>query len=63
MTQIKLFMDHTPEMEKFEKKVNDFLKDNDGKIEVRDIKYTAESPNPNNSKFKTWTAMIVYGVK
>lgn len=38
MTQIKLFMDKTPDMESFEKKVNDFLKENDGKIQVRDIK-------------------------
>ncbi len=47
MTQIKLFMDRTPDMESFEKKVNDFLKENEEKIVVRDIKYTAESPNPN----------------
>ncbi len=60
MTQIKIFMDKTPDMESFEKKVNDFLKENGGKIQVRDIKYTAESPNPNNSVWKNWTAMVIY---
>ena len=53
-------MDRTPDMAAFEKKVNDFLKDNEGKIQVRDIKYTAESPNPNNSVWKNWTAMVIY---
>ena len=47
-------------MESFEKKVNDFLKENEEKIVVRDIKYTAESPNPNNSAYKNWTAMVIY---
>lgn len=56
-------MDRTPDMEKFEKQVNDFLKENDGKIDVRDIKYTAESSNPSNSVWKNWTAMVVYDVK
>lgn len=60
MTQIKLFMDRTPDMESFEKKVNDFLKENDGTIQVRDIKYTAEAPNPNNSVWKNWTAMVIF---
>lgn len=50
-------------MEAFEKKVNDFLKDNEGKIQVRDIKYTAESPNPNDSVLKNWTAMVIYETK
>lgn len=47
-------------MESFEKKVNDFLKENDGTIQVRDIKYTAEAPNPNNSVWKNWTAMVIF---
>ena len=63
MTQIKFFMYRTPDMEAFEKKVNDFLKDNEGKIQVRDIKYTAESPNPNDSVLKNWTAMVIYETK
>ena len=64
MTQIKLFMDKTtPYMEKFEEKVNKFLQENADKIIVKEIKYTAESPNPNNSVWKNWTAMVVYEVK
>ena len=62
MTQIKLFTEKTPELEKIEKQVNAFLKDNDGKILVKDIKYTAESPNPNNSVWKNWTVMIIYEI-
>ena len=62
MTQIKLFVEKTPEMEKFENQINAFLKENDGKITVKDVKYTAESPNPNNSKWKTWTAMVIYEI-
>ena len=60
MTQIKLFTEKTPELEKIEKQVNAFLKDNDGKILVKDIKYTAESSNPNNPIWKNWTVMIIY---
>ena len=30
MTQIKLFSEKTPDMEKFEKRINEFLKENDG---------------------------------
>lgn len=60
MTQIKLFMDKTPYMDKFEEKVNSFLKENEGKIVVKDIKYTSDSPNPHNSVWKNWTAMVVY---
>ena len=60
MTQIKFFIDKTPDMESFEKKVNDFLKENEGKIVVRDIKYSAESSNPNNSVWKNWTAMVIF---
>lgn len=63
MTQIKLFMDRTPDMDAFEKKVNTFLEENKEKITVKDIKYTAESPNPNNSVWKNWTALVVYEVK
>ena len=32
MIQIKLFAEKTPEMEKFEGKINAFLKENDGKM-------------------------------
>lgn len=63
MTQIKLFTDRTPDLEAFEKKVNTFLEENKDKFIVKDIKYTAESPNSNNSAWKNWTAMVVYEVK
>lgn len=63
MTQIKLFCEKTPEMKEFEKRINEFLKENDGNIIVKDIKYTAESPNPNNSVWKNWTVMVIYEIK
>ena len=59
MVQIKLFRDHTPEMEKFEKLVNNFLSEHKDKIVVRDIKYTAEYINPHNSAWQNWTAMVI----
>ena len=62
MVQIKLFRDHTPELEKFEKQVNNFLCEHKDKIAVRDIKYTAEYPNPHNSAWQNWTAMVIYEV-
>ena len=62
MVQIKLFRDHTPELEKFEKQVNNFLCEHKDKIVVRDIKYTAEYPNPHNSAWQNWTAMVIYEV-
>ncbi len=58
MTQIKLFNARTPKIEDMEKKVNDFLAENDGKINVRDIKYTGD-PFENNNWVR-WTAMVVY---
>ena len=62
MTQIKLFKDTTPDMEKFESQVNTFLQ-NEGRIIVKDIKLTAESPNPNNHAWKSWAVMVIYELK
>ena len=62
MVQIKLFREHTPDMEKFEKQVNNFLSEHKGTIIVKDIKYTADYVNPNNSAWQNWTAMVVYEV-
>lgn len=59
-TKIKLFAEQTSDLEKLEEKVNKFLRDNHGSITVKDIKYTAESPNPNNSAWKNWTVMVIY---
>lgn len=62
MTQVKLFHANTPKREVFEKKINDFLNDNKDRITVKDIKYTAEIPNPANSVWVNWTALIIYEV-
>ena len=62
MVQIKLFRDRTPDLEKFEKQVNNFLCEHKDKIVVRDIKYTAEYPNPHNAAWQNWTAMVIYEV-
>ncbi len=60
MVQIKLFRDRTPDMEKFEKLVNTFLSENKDTIIVKDIKYTADYPNPHNSTWQNWTVMVIY---
>lgn len=60
MVQIKLFRDRTPDMEKFEKLVNTFLSENKDTIIVKDIKYTADYPNPHNSAWQNWTVMVIY---
>ena len=60
MTQIKMFKANTPKMEEFEAKVNVFLNENKDKIVVKDIKYTAETPNPHNNSWNIWTVMIIY---
>ena len=59
MTQIKHFNEKTPDREVMEKQVNDFLAANDGKITVRDIKYTAD-PSERNNVWVSWTVMVVY---
>lgn len=63
MTQIKLFKDTTPDMEKFELQINNFLQENEGRIIVKDIKLSAESPNPNNHAWKSWAVMVIYELK
>lgn len=73
MTQIKIFTETTfrskeagpnaPLTDDLQKKVNDFLAENDGKIVVKDIKFTIQSPNPHqilNLNVKRWTIMIIY---
>ena len=60
MVQVKLFQEKTPYLEVFEKQVNEFLQQHSKDIKVVDIRYTAESPNPHNSVWKNWTAMLVY---
>ena len=58
--KIKLFQSKTPNLEDIEKQVNDFLSEKAEKINVKDIKYTASWPNPNNSVWVSWTVMVVY---
>lgn len=44
-------------------KVNEFLSENEGKITLKDIKYTVQSPNPHqifNLNVKEWTIMLIY---
>lgn len=62
MIQIKVFQSKTPKMDVFEKQINDFLNENKDRITVKDIKYTAEIPNPGNSVWVNWTAMVIYEV-
>lgn len=63
MTQIKLFI-NTKEVanyhEDLEKQVNVFLKENAGKIVVKDIKYSSNEINPKNPMWRNWTVMVIY---
>ena len=75
MTQIKVFSETTfsgmvskdaLKLDGLTKKVNDFLSENDGKITVKDIKYTLQNPNPHqvfNHDVKYWTIMVIYETK
>ncbi len=72
MTQIKIFSETTYQgtkspdamtIEALTSRVNEFLSDNDGKITLKDIKYTVQSPNPHqvlNLNVKEWTIMLIY---
>lgn len=61
MTQIKLFKDRTSHVEKIESTVNEFLKENEDKIIVRDIKYASEILDSAYNII--WTVMIIYDLK
>lgn len=60
MTQIKMFMEKMSDMETFQLHINTFLKENEDKLIVKDIKYTADTPNPGKQVTKLWTAMVIY---
>lgn len=74
MTQIKIFTETTYSntssagrnvmtTERLAEKVNDFLAENDGKIKVKDIKYSIQSPNQHqvlNLNVQYWTVMVIY---
>lgn len=66
MTQIKIFMNTNKvygSQEKLENDVNSFLKENDGKITVKDIKYTTTEGNHDSPGWNNWTVMVIYDVK
>ena len=66
MTQIKIFINANHEAkahEKLEKQVNDFLEENDGKIIVKDNKYSVTEGNFHNPIWKNWTVMVIYGLR
>lgn len=73
MTQIKIFNETTyegsgvspsaPTVDSLTQNVNKFLAENDGKITIKDIKYSVQSPNPHqilNLDVKVWTIMLIY---
>ncbi len=66
MTQIKIFI-NTKGVANFhedlEKQVNGFLKENESKIVVKDIKYSSEDSTPNHSPiWRNWTVMVIYDI-
>ena len=60
MIQIKLFRKKTPNLDEFEKLVNDYIAENAKLIRVVDIKYTSETVNPSNPAWSIWSAMVIY---
>ena len=48
--------------EKIERSGNKFLQENAENIKVIDIKYSAETLNPNNDIWTKWTALIIYEI-
>jgi hypothetical protein len=63
MTQVKLFSEKTFQPEQIEKKINGFLQENEGKIIVKDIKYTSENSGASSNSWRSWTFMVIYEVK
>lgn len=60
MTQVKIFQKLECGYKVLEELVNQFLQKNANSIKVIDIKYTAETLNPNNDRWTKWTAIIIY---
>ena len=60
MTQVKLFQKTECGSQKIEEWVNQFLQENASSIKITDIKYTAETINPNKYMWTKWTAMLIY---
>lgn len=61
--QVKLYCNKCAYPMEFEEEVNQFLKENEGKIIVRDIKYTTTPPHPDRNTWQIWTAMVIYEEK
>lgn len=69
MVQIKVFSETTYSsknagpnaftIDDLQQKINDFLSERKDEIIVKDIKYSIQCPNPNNS-VKVWTVMVIY---
>ena len=59
--KVKFFKLHAPGVEKIEGVINAFLTENEGKIDVRDIKYTHEGSD--GQTWGVWTALIEYELK
>lgn len=64
MTQIK-FCKTKSGVNSLESIVNEFLREYDGIITVRDIKYSVETYYDPNRSYdgKIWTAMVIYDAK
>ncbi len=60
MTQIKVFSAHQPGTDAIENKVNNFLKENEGKIVFRDIKYVEQPKEHHGNPWHEWTVVLVY---
>lgn len=60
MTQVKFF-DSTSSIGVLERKINEFLSEHTDKIEVKDIKYTAESKEGHSGR--NVTGMVIYEIK
>ena len=60
MTQIKVFSAHQPGTDVIENKVNNFLKENEGKIIFRDIKYVEQPKEHHGNPWHEWTVVVVY---
>ena len=60
MTQVKFF-DSSSSIVTLERKINDFLSEQADNIEVKDVKYTAESKEGHTDR--NVTAMVVYEKK
>jgi len=60
MTQIKVFTGHQHGTEWIERAVNNFLKENEGKISLKDIKFMEQPNEHHGNGWHEWTAVVVY---